>query len=42
MKTKLAILVFAFILIPILNAHAEDSTNVHPGFYEFLSMQLEL
>ena len=34
MKTKLAILVFAFILIPILNAHAEDSTNVHPGFYE--------
>ena len=34
MKTKLAILVFAFNLIPILNAHAEDSTNVHPGFYE--------
>ena len=34
MITKLAILVFAFILIPILNAHAEDSTNVHPGFYE--------
>ena len=34
MKTKLTILVFAFILIPILNAHAEDSTNVHPGFYE--------